>query len=108
MSGRPKVSSQYLSDYHRLAERPVAKAPGRAMEGSRAVAETVARCRPEVVPAYPISPQTHIVEALSALVRQGELAPCEFVNVESEFGAMSLCIGASAAGSRTYTATSSQ
>jgi pyruvate ferredoxin oxidoreductase alpha subunit len=78
------------------------------VEGSRAVAETVARCRPQVVPAYPISPQTHIVEALSALVRQGELEPCEFVNVESEFGAMSLCIGACAAGSRTYTATSSQ
>jgi len=85
-----------------------ARPPGRAVEGSRAVAETVARCRPQVVPAYPISPQTHIVEALSALVRSGELAPCEFVNVESEFGAMSLCIGASAAGSRTYTATSSQ
>ncbi|HZP53919.1 MAG TPA: hypothetical protein VFB40_22290 [Actinocrinis sp.] len=83
-------------------------APGRAVEGSRAVAETVARCRPQVVPAYPISPQTHIVEALSALVRQGVLAPCEFVNVESEFGAMSLSIGASAAGARTYTATSSQ
>jgi pyruvate ferredoxin oxidoreductase alpha subunit len=84
------------------------EAAGRAIEGSRAVAETVARCRPQVVPAYPISPQTHIVEALSALTRSGDLAPCEFVNVESEFGAMSLCIGASAAGSRTYTATSSQ
>src|SRR5581483_6272878 len=83
-------------------------APGRAVEGSRAVAETVARCRPQVVPAYPISPQTHIVEALSALVRQGALAPCEFVNVASEFGAMSLSIGASAAGARTYTATPSQ
>jgi pyruvate ferredoxin oxidoreductase alpha subunit len=68
----------------------------------------VARCRPQVVPAYPISPQTHIVEAISVLVRRGELASCEFVNVESEFGAMSLCIGACAAGSRTYTATSSQ
>ena len=83
-------------------------APGRPIEGSRAVAETVARCRPQVVPAYPISPQTHIVEGISALVRGGELEHCEFVTVESEFGAMSLCIGASAAGSRTYTATSSQ
>jgi pyruvate ferredoxin oxidoreductase alpha subunit len=89
--------------------RPAAApAPGRAVEGSRAVAETVARCRPQVVPAYPISPQTHIVEGISSLVRSGELASCEYVNVESEFGAMSLCIGASAAGSRTYTATSSQ
>jgi len=78
------------------------------MEGSRAVAETVALCRPEVIPAYPISPQTHIVEALSELVRTGALAPCEYVNVESEFAAMSVAIGASAAGARTYTATASQ
>ena len=77
-------------------------------EGSRAVAETVAACRPQVVCAYPISPQTHIVEALSELVRTGALAPCEFVNVESEFAAMSVAIGASAAGSRAYTATASQ
>jgi len=78
------------------------------LEGSRAVAETVARCRPEVIGAYPISPQTHIVEGLSALVKTGALAPCEFINVESEFAAMSVCIGASAAGARTYTATASQ
>jgi pyruvate ferredoxin oxidoreductase alpha subunit len=80
----------------------------RQIEGSRAVAETVARCRPEVVSAYPISPQTHIVEGLSQLVKTGELAPCEYINVESEFAAMSVCIGASAAGARTYTATASQ
>jgi pyruvate ferredoxin oxidoreductase alpha subunit len=78
------------------------------LEGSRAVAETVALCRPEVIGAYPISPQTHIVEGLSALVKTGALAPCEFINVESEFAAMSVCIGASAAGARTYTATASQ
>src|SRR5689334_25140050 len=80
----------------------------RQLEGSRAVAEAVARCRPEVIGAYPISPQTHIVEGLSALVKTGALAPCEFINVESEFAAMSVCIGASAAGARTYTATASQ
>jgi pyruvate ferredoxin oxidoreductase alpha subunit len=80
----------------------------RQIEGSRAVAEAVALCRPQVIPAYPISPQTHIVEALSELVCTGALAPCEFINAESEFGAMSLAIGASAAGSRTYTATASQ
>jgi pyruvate ferredoxin oxidoreductase alpha subunit len=97
-----------MSSRHGSMQRPDAASPGRAVEGSRAVAETVARCRPQVVPAYPISPQTHIVEGLSALVRSGELTSCEYVNVESEFGAMSLCIGASAAGSRTYTATSSQ
>ncbi|HUB42549.1 MAG TPA: 2-oxoacid:acceptor oxidoreductase family protein [Streptosporangiaceae bacterium] len=77
-------------------------------EGSRGVAEAVALCRPEVVCAYPISPQTHIVEALAALVKAGDLAPCEFVNVESEFAAMSVAIGASAAGARAYTATASQ
>ncbi|WP_329478849.1 pyruvate ferredoxin oxidoreductase [Kribbella sp. NBC_01484] len=78
------------------------------IEGSRGVAEAVARCRPEVICAYPISPQTHIVEALSVLVASGELTPCEFVNVESEFAAMSVAIGASATGARAYTATASQ
>jgi pyruvate ferredoxin oxidoreductase alpha subunit len=80
----------------------------RQLEGSRAVAETIACCRPEVIAAYPISPQTHIVEALSQLVKIGELAPCEFINVESEFAAMSVSIGASATGARSYTATASQ
>ena len=80
----------------------------RQLEGSRAVAEAVAACRPQVVCAYPISPQTHIIEAVGALVKSGELAGCEFLNVESEFAAMSVCIGASAAGARTYTATASQ
>jgi pyruvate ferredoxin oxidoreductase alpha subunit len=78
------------------------------LEGSRAVARAVALCRPEVIPAYPISPQTHIVEALSAMVKDGEITPCEFVNVESEYAAMSVAIGASATGARTYTATASQ
>jgi pyruvate ferredoxin oxidoreductase alpha subunit len=77
-------------------------------EGSQAVADAVALCRPEVICAYPISPQTHIVEALSDKVRTGELAPCEYVSVESEFAAMSVAIGASAAGARAYTATASQ
>ncbi len=77
-------------------------------EGSHAVAETVALCRPEVICAYPISPQTHIVEGLSEMVRDGSLKHCEFVNVESEFAAMSVAIGSSAAGARSYTATASQ
>jgi pyruvate ferredoxin oxidoreductase alpha subunit len=80
----------------------------RQIEGSRAVAETVALCRPEVVCAYPISPQTHIIEALGELVKTGELSPCEFINVESEFAAMSVAIGASATGARAFTATASQ
>jgi pyruvate ferredoxin oxidoreductase alpha subunit len=78
------------------------------MEGSAAVAQSVALCRPEVICAYPISPQTHIVEGLGALVKGGVLAPCEFLNVESEFAAMSVAIGSSATGARTYTATASQ
>lgn len=78
------------------------------IEGSQAVAQAVAACRPEVICAYPISPQTHIVEALSAMSKNGELGSCEYVNVESEFSAMSASIGASAAGARSYTATASQ
>jgi len=77
-------------------------------EGSRAVAEAVALCRPEVICAYPISPQTHIVEGIGEMVKAGELKDCEFINVESEFAAMSVAIGASAGGARTYTATASQ
>jgi pyruvate ferredoxin oxidoreductase alpha subunit len=78
------------------------------IEGSQAVAQAVALCRPEVICAYPISPQTHIVEGLGKMVKAGELAPCEFINVESEFAAMSVAIGASATGARSYTATASQ
>lgn len=80
----------------------------RQVEGSKAVADTVAACRPQVICAYPISPQTHIVEGLSQLVKNGTLENCEFINVESEFAAMSVAIGASATGARTYTATASQ
>jgi len=78
------------------------------IEGSQAVAEAVALCRPEVVCAYPITPQTHIVEGVGALVKSGALKNCEFINVESEFAALSVAIGSSAAGARSYTATASQ
>jgi pyruvate ferredoxin oxidoreductase alpha subunit len=78
------------------------------IEGSQAVAQAVALCRPEVICAYPISPQTHIVESLGRMVATGALERCEFINVESEFAAMSVAIGASAAGARAYTATASQ
>ena len=78
------------------------------MEGSNAVAQAVALCRPEVICAYPISPQTHIVEGVGEMVKSGELANCEYINVESEFAAMSVAIGSSATGARTYTATASQ
>ena len=77
------------------------------IEGSHAVAEVVAMCRPNVISAYPITPQTHIVEELAVIVGEGRL-DAEFVNVESEFAAASVVLGASAAGARAYTATSSQ
>jgi pyruvate ferredoxin oxidoreductase alpha subunit len=78
------------------------------LEGSQAVAQAIALARPQVICAYPITPQTHIVEGLGKKVKAGELAGCEFINVESEFAALSVAIGASAAGARAYTATSSQ
>jgi pyruvate ferredoxin oxidoreductase alpha subunit len=78
------------------------------IEGSMAIAEAVALCRPEVICAYPITPQTHIVEGIGGLVKSGKLENCEFINVESEFAALSVAIGASAAGARSYTATASQ
>ena len=71
-------------------------------EGSHAVAEAIALCRPQVICAYPITPQTHIVEGVGEMVKDGTLTNCEFINVESEFAAMSVAIGASAAGARTY------
>ena len=73
-----------------------------------AIAEAVALCRPEVICAYPITPQTHIVEGIGGLVKSGKLQNCEFINVESEFAALSVAIGSSAAGARSYTATASQ
>ena len=71
------------------------------IEGSAAVAQAVAACRPEVIAAYPITPQTHIVEGLGDMVKRGLVGNCQFLNVESEFGAMSVCIGSSATGART-------
>ncbi len=77
------------------------------LEGSHAVAEAVKLCKPDVVSAYPITPQTHIVERLAEMVADGDL-DAEYMCVESEFSALSACLGASAAGSRVYSATSSQ
>ena len=77
------------------------------MEGSHAIALAVKAARPNVVAAYPITPQTHIVEDISQLIADGDLN-AQYVKVESEHSAMSVCIGASATGARTYTATTSQ
>lgn len=78
-----------------------------AIEGSAAIAQAVALCRPQVIAAYPITPQTHIVENLARLIANGKLK-CEMVSVESEFSAVSVVLGAAAAGSRAYTASSAQ
>ncbi len=77
------------------------------IEVSIAVADAVKLCRADVVAAYPITPQTHIVEHLAELVANGEL-DAEYIPVESEHSAMSACLGSSATGARTFTATSSQ
>jgi len=77
------------------------------LEGSFAVAEIVKLCKPGVISAYPITPQTHIVEELAQMVADGEL-DSQFVNVESEHSAASVVLGAVATGVRAYTATSSQ
>ncbi|MEK7849650.1 MAG: pyruvate ferredoxin oxidoreductase, partial [Candidatus Omnitrophota bacterium] len=77
------------------------------VEGSHAVAEIVKRCRPGVISAYPITPQTHIVEDLAQMVADKEL-DAQFVNVESEHSAASVVLGGEATGVRSYTATSSQ
>jgi pyruvate ferredoxin oxidoreductase alpha subunit len=79
----------------------------RFIEGSLAVADAVRMCRPDVVSAYPITPQTHIVEALADMVADCTLS-AEYITVESEFSALSACLGAVAAGSRAYSATTSQ
>jgi pyruvate ferredoxin oxidoreductase alpha subunit len=84
-----------------------AKAHRVGMEVSIAVSHAVQLARAEAIAAYPITPQTHIVEHLSSMVANGDLE-AEFVNVESEHSAISACIGMSATGARTYTATSSQ
>ncbi len=77
------------------------------LEGSRAVAEAVRLCRPQVVAAYPITPQTHIIEHLAQFVADGDLS-AQFINAESEFAAASIVLGAVAGGARAFTATASQ
>ncbi|MCL2863515.1 MAG: pyruvate synthase subunit PorA [Methanimicrococcus sp.] len=78
------------------------------VEGSYATAHAVKVSRPHVISAYPITPQTHIVQDLSQFMANGEIPGCEYINVESEFSAISALIGASATGARTYSATTSQ
>lgn len=77
------------------------------LEGSQAIAAVINNIKPAVVSAYPITPQTHIVEKLAKLKADGE-ATYEYVRAESEFAAASIILGSSAAGVRVYSATSSQ
>jgi pyruvate ferredoxin oxidoreductase alpha subunit len=77
------------------------------MEVSVAVSEVVKLANADVIAAYPITPQTHIVEHLAELVADGEL-DAEFIPVESEHSAMSACLGSAAVGARTFTATAGQ
>ena len=79
----------------------------KVVEGSYAVAHAVMCCRPDVISAYPITPQTHIVENLSQMVANGEL-DSEFLTVDSEFSALSVLVGVCAAGGRGYSSTTSQ
>jgi pyruvate ferredoxin oxidoreductase alpha subunit len=79
----------------------------KGIEVSIAVAEAAKLARVEVIAAYPITPQTHIVEHLAEIVADGEVE-AKYINVESEHSAMSACCGASAAGARTFTSTSAQ
>jgi pyruvate ferredoxin oxidoreductase alpha subunit len=79
----------------------------KVVEGSYAVAHAVMCCLPDVISAYPITPQTHIVEHLSQMVADGEL-DSEFLTVDSEFSALSVLVGSSACGARCYSSTTSQ
>ena len=77
------------------------------MEASHAISEAVKMIKPQVIAAYPITPQTHIVERISEYVANGEI-DSQYILVESEFAAISACLGAEATGVRAYTSTSSQ
>jgi len=79
----------------------------KVVEGSYAVAHATMCCSPDVVSAYPITPQTHIVEHLSQMVADGDLN-AEFLTVDSEFSALSVLVGSSAMGARCYSSTTSQ
>ncbi|MFX0211388.1 MAG: pyruvate ferredoxin oxidoreductase, partial [Candidatus Hodarchaeota archaeon] len=86
-------------------EQTMRKPNVQLLTGNAAVATAAKLARPEVIPAYPITPQTLIVETISGMVARGEF-DCDFVNVESEHSAMAAAIGASLGGVRTFTATS--
>ena len=89
-----------------MASKNIDKQKWDMLMGSDAIAHAVKCCRPDVIAAYPITPQTHIIETLSDMVANGEIKG-EYIKVESEMTAIAACYGAVAAGSRAFTATSS-
>ncbi len=91
------VDSKYLANYEKVLP----------LSGAHAVAEAMRQINPDTVAAYPITPQTPIVERFSEFVADGKV-DTEFIPVESEHSAMSSCLGAAATGCRTFTATSGQ
>ncbi|TDA27809.1 MAG: pyruvate ferredoxin oxidoreductase [Archaeoglobi archaeon] len=80
----------------------------KVVRGFYSVAYAVKLCKPNIICAYPITPQTEIVENLALMYANGELENCKYITAESEFAAASILVGASAAGARTFTATCSQ
>ena len=86
--------------------RPMGATEPKALTGDEVVAEAVRQCDVDVVAAYPITPQTIMVEKLDEFYSEGRFKG-EFVPVESEHSALSVCLGASATGARVFTATSS-
>src|SRR5689334_24358338 len=90
-----------------MSRDAVIASPRRVLTGGEAVAEAMRQIDPDVVPVYPITPQTPIIQGFAKAVASGR-AHGEVVNVESEHSAMSAAIGAALAGARTMTATSSQ
>ena len=101
MEGRNGMNTTNSGLLHPSIEKVV------VMEGTHAASYAVKLARVQVIAAYPITPQTSVVEKLSEIVSDGEL-DAKFIKVESEHSAMACCIGSSISGARAFTATSSQ
>ena len=78
-----------------------------ALTGNKSAAVGAALCKPDLIAAYPITPQSSVVETLASMIAEGEI-DSKMVQVESEHAAMSVVQGATMAGGRTFTATSAQ
>ena len=83
-------------------EMNIDKSKMTVVEGSYAVAHSVKVCKPNVISAYPITPQTHIVEDLSQFMADGEIPNCEYLNVKSEFSGLSALVGSAGVSARSY------